>query len=127
MTLSSNQYLETASRIGARICRDAIWSGGRCNWLGDSMEKLDGSWKVAHRALGPDFYGGTSGIALFLDRLHVLTGEKLFRETAEGAVFQAYSRVHYMASNIRPSFYLGLTGIAYSLASMGLEDKARET
>ncbi len=127
MTSSSNQYLETASRIGARICRDAIWSGGRCNWLGDSMEKLDGSWKVAHRALGPDFYGGTSGIALFLDRLHALTGEKLFRETAEGAVFHAYSRVPYVASNSRPSFYLGLTGIAYSLATMGLEDKARET
>ncbi len=126
MTSSSNQYLETASRIGARICRDAIWSSGRCNWLGDSMEKLDGSWKVAHRAVGPDFYGGTSGIALFLDRLYTLAGETLFRETAEGAILQAYSRIPYLASNIRPSFYLGLTGIAYTLVTMGLEDKARD-
>jgi len=127
MTSSSNQYLETADRIGARICRDAIWSTGRCNWLGDSMEKLDGSWKVAHRALGPDFYGGTSGIAFFLHRLHILTGEPLFRETAEGAILQAGSRIPHVPANITPSFYLGLTGIAYSLAAMGREDKARAT
>jgi lantibiotic modifying enzyme len=127
MNSSRNQFLETASRIGARICRDAIWSQGRCNWLGDSMEKLDGAWKVAHRALGPDFYGGTCGIALFLDRLHALTGEPLFRETAEGAMLQACSRIPHIAPSLRRSFYLGLTGIAYTFLSMGLEDKARHT
>src|SRR5947208_16789644 len=93
MISSRNQYLETAARIGARICRDAIWSRGRCNWLGDSMEKLDGSWKVAHRALTSDVYGGTAGLALFLHRLHSLTGERLFRETAEGAILQATSQI----------------------------------
>ncbi|MBV8729107.1 MAG: hypothetical protein JO336_04795 [Acidobacteriia bacterium] len=126
MTSSRNRYLETAARIGARICRDAIWSGNRCNWMGDSMEKLDGAWKVAHRALGPDLYGGTSGIALFLIKLHSLTNEALLRETAEAAVLQAYSRVPYIAIAVRPSFYLGLTGIAWTLASLGWEDKARE-
>src|SRR5215467_4249660 len=126
MTSSRNQYLETAVRIGARICRDAIWAGDRCNWLGDSMEKLDGSWKVAHRALGADLYGGTSGIALFLDRLHDFTGERLFRETAEGATLQACSRILHFSPAIKPSLYLGVTGIAYTLAGMGFEDKARD-
>jgi lantibiotic modifying enzyme len=126
MNSSRNQYLETASRIGARICRDAIWSGDRCNWLGDSMEKLDGSWKVAHRALGPDFYGGTSGIALFLNCLHAFTGERLFRETAEGAILQACSRIPHLPPKVRPSLYLGVIGIAYTLIAMGLEEKARE-
>ncbi len=125
MTSSGNRYLETASRIGARICRDAIWSGGRCNWMGDSMEKLDGSWKVAHRALSADFYGGTSGIALFLSRLHALTGERLFRETAEGAIRQACGRIPYLAPAIRPSLYLGITGIACTLTGMGMEDGAQ--
>jgi lantibiotic modifying enzyme len=125
MTSSRNPYLETAVRIGARICRDAIWSGRRCNWLGDSMEKLNGSWKVAHRALSPDLYGGTSGIALFLDRLHAFTGERLFHETAEGAILQACSRIPYLAPGVKPSLYLGMTGIAYTLTAMGLEDKAR--
>jgi len=126
MTSSRNRYLETAVRIGARICRDAIWSQRRCNWLGDSMEKLDGSWKVAHRALGPDLYGGTSGIALFLHRLYAFTGERLFLETAEGAILQACSRIPYLGPGVKPSLYLGMTGIAYSLTAMGLDDKARQ-
>jgi len=121
-----SRYLDTASRIGARICRDAIWAGERCNWLGDSMEKIDGAWKVAHRALSPDVYGGTSGIALFLDRLQEFTGERIFRETAEGAILQACSRIAYMAPGMRVSLYLGITGIAYTLVAMEFEDKARE-
>ena len=125
MTSSRSEFLEIAVRIGARICRDAIWSGNRCNWLGDSMEKLDGSWKVAHRALSPDFYGGTAGIAFFLARLHSFTGERLFRQTAEAAILQARSRIPYMAPSVKPSLYLGVTGIAYTLAAMGFDNEAR--
>ena len=126
MTSRRNEFLETANRIGFRICRDAIWSQGRCNWLGDSMEKLDGSWKVAHRALGPDLYGGTSGIALFLDRLYGFTGERLLRETAEGALRHASSRIPYLSRHLRCSLYLGVTGVAYVLAASGFEDEAGE-
>ena len=79
-------FLETAAFLGRRICRDALWAGPRCNWLGDSMEFVDNNWGVVHRALGPDLYGGTSGIALFLAALHGATGERLFRTTAEGAI-----------------------------------------
>ncbi len=125
MTLPRDRFLETAARIGARICRDAIWAGDRCNWLGDSMEKLDGAWKVAHRALTPDLYGGTSGIALFLNRLHAFTGEEILRETAEGAIRQACSRIPYFSPVVKPSLYLGVTGVAYALSAMGCEDQAR--
>ena len=126
MTSSRSRFLETAIRIGARICRDAIWSGDRCSWLGDSTEKLDGSWKVAHRVLGPDLYGGTAGVALVLDRLHAFTGEPVFRETAEGAIRQACSRIPQLATVVGPSFYLGITGIAYTLTAMGLEERAHD-
>src|SRR5260370_7487971 len=126
MISSPKQYLETANRIGARICRDAVWSGNRCNWLGYCMEKLDGYWKVDHRALGPDFYGGTSGIALFVGRLHAVTGERVLWETAEGGILEAWSRIPHLAPAIRASLYLGVTGIAYTLTAMGLEAKARE-
>jgi hypothetical protein len=67
--------LHAAAGIGARLCRDAFWAGGRCTWLGPSMEHVDGSWQVAERAFGPDLYAGTSGIALFLAHLHARTGE----------------------------------------------------
>ena len=63
------RFLDAAWSIGMRLCRDAIWDGDRCNWLGDSMEPHAGEWKVAHKSFGPELYSGTTGIALFLARL----------------------------------------------------------
>ena len=79
-------YVDTAFDIGAQLCRDAIWSSGTCNWLGDSMEPILGEWRVVHRSFGPDFYLGTSGIAMFLARLARHVDEPLLRSTARGAV-----------------------------------------
>ncbi len=110
-------FLETATFLGRRLCRDALWAGERCNWLGDSMEFVEGEWRVVHRALGPDLYGGTSGVALFLASLHRLTGEPLFRLTAEGAIAHALARVEEIPPPQRLAFYAGGTGIAHALAS----------
>jgi len=33
--------LSLADYFANRLCRDALWSGSRCNWLGDSMEPVD--------------------------------------------------------------------------------------
>ena len=43
----SAKFLETADRLGARICRDAIWAGGRCNWIGGYTESAS---TIVHRA-----------------------------------------------------------------------------
>jgi hypothetical protein len=51
--MANTIYLETADAIGTRLCRDAIWSGERCNRLGDSMEFVESRWQVQHRLLGP--------------------------------------------------------------------------
>jgi type 2 lantibiotic biosynthesis protein LanM len=109
-------FLETATFLGRRLCRDALWAGERCNWLGDSMEFVEREWRVVHRALGPDLYGGTSGVALFLASLHRLTGEPLFRATAEGAIAHALARVEEIPPPQRLAFYSGWTGIAHALA-----------
>ncbi len=108
-------YLETAERIGARLCRDAIWYQGKCNWTADF---LDGD-SIAHGALGPYLYDGTSGIALFLWHLAELTGDRIFRLTAQAALRQALEGtpisagcglyagglgVHYVAAEIRQEF-----------------------
>jgi lantibiotic modifying enzyme len=115
MDAERQQFLAVADALGARLCRDAVWDGRRCNWLGDSMEFVDGAWQVAHRSFGPDLYGGTSGIALFLARLFAATGERLFRKTAVGALEQSLSRWSALASPFRAGFYSGLTGAAYAL------------
>ena len=87
----NNEFLEAANSIGADLCRDAIWDGQRCNWLGDSMEYVLGGWQIVHRSFGPDLYGGTSGVGLFLARLYQATHANIFRTTALGAVEHALS------------------------------------
>ena len=53
-------FIETAASLGARVCRDALWAGDRCNWIGPLMEPLGGRWRQVHKVFGPEFSGGTS-------------------------------------------------------------------
>jgi lantibiotic biosynthesis protein len=103
-------YIETAERIGARLCRDAIWHRGRTNWTSDF---LDGE-TLAHGALGPELYSGIAGIALFLWRLAEMTGERIFRVTAEAAIRQALDRMPGSGCG----FYSGGLGILYAGAEI---------
>ncbi len=116
---SRPEFLEAATRVGARLCRDALWAGDRCNWLGDAMEFAGNAWTVAHRTFGPDLYSGTSGISLFLGRLYEFTGERAFLRTAEAALRQAWSRRETVADPMRFSFYSGWLGMAWARASLG--------
>ena len=116
---SNNEFLEAATIIGADLCRDAVWDGGRCNWLGDAMEFVLGSWQIVHRSFGPDLYGGTSGVGLFLARLYQATGEKMFRTTALGAVEHVLSRWESQPEATRVAYYAGSVGIADALIEIG--------
>ncbi|HXL23523.1 MAG TPA: type 2 lanthipeptide synthetase LanM [Candidatus Dormibacteraeota bacterium] len=111
-------FLNTAASIGARLCRDALWDGARCNWMGDSMEFESNAWTVVHRVFGPELYNGTSGIALFLGQLYRATGEKPFKTAAIGAALQAASRAGGIPEASRAGFYSGQTGIAYVLSEL---------
>ncbi|HUR79186.1 MAG TPA: lanthionine synthetase LanC family protein [Thermoanaerobaculia bacterium] len=112
------RFLDTAWSIGARLCRDAIWDGDRCNWLGDSMEFHGGEWKVAHKSFGPELYSGTSGIALFLARLDNLRPDPLLAETACGAMRQSLSRAEEISPQYRHALYSGWVGIALVLREL---------
>ncbi len=113
------EFLDVAASLGRRLCRDALWAGERCNWLGDSRELIDGSWTVGHRSLGPDLYQGTSGIALFLAALYRLTSEPVLRATALGALAHAHGQARRMPAAQRIGLYSGWTGIAYATAAAG--------
>jgi len=119
MSAQPDEFLEAADFIAARLCRDAVWAGARCNWLGDSMEFVGGQWTVAHRAFGPELYSGTSGVALFLAEVYKKTGEPLFRETSVGGARQALSRLEELPAQTRVGFYTGYTGIGYALTRIG--------
>src|SRR5262249_4072374 len=83
--------VETAQRIGMALCRTAYWDpdGQLCNWMGRSSgeaSEYGGSITPTSAALGPDLYGGSAGVALFLAQLHALAGDPEFRRTALGGI-----------------------------------------
>lgn len=112
-------HLEAAHGIGARLCRDAIWHGRRCNWIGAAGEEIGGRLVNVHRTLKPDIYGGTCGVALFLARLYELTGDRIVLETAAGAVEQALSRLADVQDDVRIGVYSGFTGIGWVATILG--------
>src|SRR5215472_4737991 len=73
--MSQPQFLEVADSIGRLLCRDALWSGSECNWLGWGMHPDAGAWRLASKAQPATLYDGTAGIGLFLARLFQFTGD----------------------------------------------------
>jgi lantibiotic biosynthesis protein len=114
-----DRFLAAAERIGCRLCRDAIWSDGRCGWLGWAMEPRAGQWVTAYRAMGTNLYDGTAGIGLFLARLAALTADPIIRATAEAALAQALTAVDALAASGEYGFYSGLGGIAWACGEAG--------
>ncbi|HEX8697160.1 MAG TPA: lanthionine synthetase LanC family protein [Longimicrobium sp.] len=112
-------FIDAAAGVGARLCRDALWDGARCNWLGDASEVVGSAWTVVHKAMGAELYDGTAGIALFLARLHAATGERPFRTAAEGALRHVLSRRGQLGAAGRLAFHSGATGVAWVLAEAG--------
>ncbi|MGH7212526.1 MAG: lanthionine synthetase LanC family protein [Acetobacteraceae bacterium] len=120
MSAADTRFLDAAARIGRRLCRDAIWADGRCNWLGWAMEPHKGQWVTPYRAMGSLLYDGTAGIGLFLARLTQLTRDRIIRITAEGALAQALTAVEALGGAGDYGFYSGLGGIAWACTEAGV-------
>lgn len=119
MTDWSAEFLEGALRIGRRLSRDAVWSNGRCGWLGWAIEPHGGQWVSVHRAAGSLLYDGTAGIGLFLARLAQLTDDPIVRVTAEAALAQALTSCAALEAAGEYGFYSGLSGIAWACGEGG--------
>lgn len=122
-------FVETAAAVGAKVCRDALWANGLCNWIGPLMEPLDGRWYPVHKMAGPDLYGGTSGIALSLATLFDVTGERMFKRTALGAINHALARAGDIEPLNRCGLYSGWFGIslaAFKVARLLDEEALRK-
>ena len=118
-TTTNDPFLGAAYRIGVKICRDAIWAGNKCNWVGPSMEYLEGNWTIVQRAYPPDVYSGTAGIGFFLSHLYSRCGDPMLKRTAMGALEQAVANAEQMTPNARIGFYTGWAGLAYVLQQGG--------
>ena len=111
-------FLETACAIARRISRDAIWSGGHCNWVGPFMDSFQ-AWDVRQKSFGPDLYCGTAGVALFLAMAAEAAGDRMIRKTAEGAARHAAAHAKECPVQQRIAVNSGTLGIAWSLFEIG--------
>jgi lantibiotic modifying enzyme len=110
-------FLELAGRLGHEIARSAIWFEGRCNWVGALPRdeyRMNGKAEVA--ALGPDLYGGTSGVALFLAEAGARLDDDSLRATALGAIRLALDQADRVDRQVRDGLYGGSIGIVYAAA-----------
>ena len=121
-TVSSDRAgcLEIAILLGRRIDDQAIWHAGRCTWVGATPEEgRSGETVTNYATLGPDLYGGSGGIAMFLAELASATGNGQFRRTAKGAIAHALSRASELPANLDRSLYSGRLGITVAAAAVG--------
>jgi len=118
-----NPFLETAQNIGTKLCQQSFWYDSKCNWMGRTLDDITTSGSISCKALSPDIYDGTSGIALFLANLYVCDNMKNdeYRKTSEGAINQSLSRIDDIPQISQFSFYSGQIGIAYAAAVIGKE------
>jgi lantibiotic modifying enzyme len=112
-------FLEESELIGAKLCRSALWSGGRCYWEDDFLEVVENKRSVVRRPVAPDVYFGASGIALFLAALYSLAPEKQFRSAAEGSARLTLTQIDELDPRFPVGFYIGHLGIAFALMRLG--------
>lgn len=108
----NDQWTDAADRIGCRLIRDAITYDKQSTWIDWTiLPDTEGS-RQGMATLGPDFYSGTSGIALFLDQLYRATGYERYQATARSAMNFAMDQIE--RATIEPGFYSGHAGVIYT-------------
>ena len=121
MSRRGESFLEAASRIGLALVRSAYWDSDHrlCNWVGRSTRErmaADAPVVPTVAALGPDLYGGSSGVALFLAQLAAVTDDDEMSSTAAAACANALRNVERQPVREFPamSFHSGLIGVAFA-------------
>jgi lantibiotic biosynthesis protein len=120
--MGEERYLEAALRLGRDIAAAAIWSDGRCTWVGAMPEEgPEESVRLAYVSFGPDLYAGTAGVGLVLAELFDAGGgtEPELRRVALGALGHALSRAKEISGPGRLGAYAGQLGIALAAARAG--------
>ncbi len=122
----SGAPLHAAARIGQSLCRQAFWDRGGllCNWMGRVVVEVDrvgGPITPTSAALGPDLYGGSAGIALFLAELFAATGDPECRRTTLGAIARSIRQLDRLpeGSPSPISFFVGHLGVAFAADRLG--------
>jgi lantibiotic biosynthesis protein len=114
-------FVGTAEELGAVLTHQAVWHDNQCNWMGAVPDggNRSGRGGLTYAPLGPDLYGGTTGVAWFLAALYAVTGEPAVRRTALGAIRQALARADIPPPHDRLGLFTGWPGMALAAAHLG--------
>jgi len=118
--VTASRCLDIAGEIADWLCHEAYRYDGACTWMGAVQHggpdrKAIFTWET----LGPDLYGGASGIALFLSEMFTRTGHARYREIAREALRFSAARLDRIPASFRQGFYSGRVGVAFALARGG--------
>ena len=108
-------WMPTAADIAAHLCDSAVVHDDRCTWLGTSQYEGDeGDLEFSYGTVGPDLYGGTAGISLFLAETAARTGSAICAERALQGIRQSIRTASIRPGPYLPGYFAGTTGIAYA-------------
>lgn len=97
--------------------RQALRDSGRATWLTTEEHPHHG---VTVQTMGPDLYGGTSGVGLFLCAAGQILGESSLTSLGQNALAKALDDVaNRIASEHQFGFYAGASGVAWALKTAG--------
>ena len=117
----TGRWLGIAREIADRLCDEAYRYDGECTWMGTVQHGggAQGAVTFSWETLGPDLYGGTGGVGLFLAEMYARTGQVRYRETACEALRFGAARLDRIPARFRQGFYSGRVGVAFALARGG--------
>lgn len=119
MRSDKTAYLNVATSIALKICRDAVWADDRCNWITSHVEDRSGYPRTFFKTLDSDFYAGTAGVAFFLASLYAVKPDDILKATCYGAIRQALSQLHKFEKASCLGFFSGMLGVAFSVIKAG--------
>ncbi len=116
-----SDLLDTSLTVGRRLAAEAFWDDGCCSWIGTVPVAAPPGKRapLTAAAIGPDLYGGTAGVGLFLAHLAGQTGEIEIRRTALGALRHALTWAERLPPVRALGLYDGRLGVALAAARSG--------
>ncbi|MFF2040342.1 type 2 lanthipeptide synthetase LanM [Kitasatospora sp. NPDC058170] len=109
-----SRALAKAVEAGEQLLREAYRGRADLAWAGPNWAP-PGRWAPAE--LGPDLYSGTAGVALFLDRLARVTGEREHHTAARAAELTLRHQIRRKADRLGGGL-TGTGGLLYALAQL---------
>lgn len=117
-----SRALAKAVEAGEQLLREAYRGRADLAWAGPNWAP-PGRWAPAE--LGPDLYSGTAGVALFLDHLARVTGDREHHNAARAAELTLHHQIRRKADRLGGGL-TGTGGLLYTLAQLAAHRPDRE-